>query len=248
MKQAAAENAELPASALALYDVLLQRLDAEHAAAGRDLGRALTWLYGKHRMDGDDLLQDLAQADPRFERPLALMRQAFERDAAAAPGRRFARWSDLHNHLRFACVPAGQILLAVHGEAGIAQPALDALAIAIGLTALLQDAPRRFRSEGVVDLPVQWFPTGAPIEAILGSKRRQPAVDEAYRAGLARLDEMLTIVENGARAVHNDGLRRGMLAAHFVMRRLRSRLARRSPNRREIAISPLDRLLLRWRH
>ena len=195
MKQAAAENAERPASALALYDVLLQRLDAEHAAAGRDLGRALTWLYGKHRMDADDLLQDLAQADPRFERPLALMRQAFARERAAPSGRRFARWSDLHNHLRFACVPAGQILLAVHGEAGIAQPALD----------------------------------------------------EAYRAGLARLDEMLAIVENGARAVHNDGLRRGMLAAHFIMRRLRARLARRSPNRREIAISPLDRLLLRWR-
>lgn len=241
MTQPAADP--VASNGLALFAAVVDRLDHDHASAGRDLLLALQSLHHRNAA----VLPPSIDADPRFGQPLALIRQAMERQAAGGPARRYQRWSDLHNHLRFAWVPAGRLLLAIHSEATIAEAAMDATTIAIGLTALLQGAPQRLAGDGIVDLPVQWFPPGTDIEAAFGARGRNKALEAAYAAGLSRLDELLLVGESAAAAVHNAELRHGMLDALFLMRRLRRRMARRPPTRGAIGISRLDRLLLRWR-
>ncbi len=245
MTQPAADSAAR--NGLSLLAAVIDRLDRDHAAAGRDLLLALEALYDPNPTDTVPVATPSIEADPRFAQPLALMRQAVARQAAAGPGRRYPRWSDLHNHLRFAWAPAGRLLLAIHSEAAIAEPAMDATCIAIGLTAMLQAAPQRLATSGIVDLPAQWFPPGADIEAALGARERDKALEAAYAAGLSRLEELLLVGERGIAAVHNAGLRQGIRDALFLMRRLQRRMARRPPSRRSVEISRLDRLLLRWR-
>lgn len=225
---------------LALLLPLIHRLDGEHAREGRYLYEQLQALSsGREGISSDD---------PRLTPQLALMRQAFIREATAPVGLLFQSWSDLHNHLRFALVPFGRALIGLHSEAAIAQPPLDALMIAVGLTAVLQQAPQRFRATGQVLLPANWFPTGADIAVWLGSTKRNPALDTAYGNGLARVDEMLLAAERGVSAMHNEALRRGVTASLFLLRRLQRRLNRRTPNIRPVTITMVDRLLLRWRY
>ena len=239
--------------ALALLRPFLDRLDGDRRALAGALEPALAYLHGmaiagRPVADAPDApLQRLIALEPRFEQPLALMRQAFAREAGAPKGVLFSRWSDLHNHLRFGCVPVGRALLAIHGEAAIAEPALAAFMISVGLTALLQDAPRRCRQRGQIVLPAQWFPAGAAIETCLASRARMPALSTAYANAACRLDEALNMAESGMRAVHNEGLRRGMAAGVYLMRRLRLRMMQRTPNVRPVSVTALDRLLMRWR-
>jgi hypothetical protein len=225
---------------LALLLPLIERLDREHAREGRYLYEQLQALSSGR--DG------ISSNDPRIEPQLALMRQAFIREASAPPGVLFQSWSDLHNHLRFALVPFGRALIDLHSEAAIAQPPLDALMLAAGLTAVLQQAPQRFRATGQVLLPANWFPAGADIAVWLGSTKGNLALDTAYGNGLSRLDEMLLAAERGVSAMHNEGLRRGVTASLFLLRRLRKRLSKRTPNTSPIIITMVDRLLLRWRY
>ena len=240
MTQPAADS--VASYGLALFAAVIDRLDHDHASAGRDLLLALQSLHHST----SEVMPPSIDADPRFAQPLALVRQAVARQIGG-PGPRYPRWSDLHNHLRFAWAPAGRLLLAIHSEAAIAEPPMDATSIAIGLTAMLQGAPQRFAALGIVDLPVQWFPPGADIEAALAARRRDKALEAAYAAALSRLEELLLVGESGIAAVHNAGLRQGMRNALFLMRRLHRRMARRPPIRRPVEISRLDRLLLRWR-
>ncbi|MGE0151686.1 MAG: squalene/phytoene synthase family protein [Reyranellaceae bacterium] len=227
-------------AALKLLQPLVDRLDRAHGEQGRQFFR---WLRQLSRGDGD-----VASEDPRLAPQLALMRQAFAREAAAGEGVLFQNWSDLHNHLRFAVVPFGRAMLALHSEAAIAQPPMDALMLAVGLAAILQQAPQSFRDSGRMLLPVQWFPAGTDIATWLRAGRRSAALDTAYANGLARLEEMLLAAERGLTAIHNEALRQGALATLFLLRRLQSRLALRTPNVRPVAVTFLDRLLLRWRY
>lgn len=185
--------------------------------------------------------------DVRLDAQLALMRQALAREQSAEPGALFQNWSDLHNHLRFAVVPVGRVLLMLHSEAEIAQPPIDALMLATGLTAILQQAPRRFRDDGRILLPVQWFPAGTDIGFWLRGRERSAALDTAYANGLARLNELLAAAERGMAALHDANLRRGAQAMLFLLRRLQARLTRRTPNVAPAQTTLLDRLLLRWR-
>ncbi len=225
--------------ALALFQPIVDRLDRDHAPEGQLVCETLRSLRQSQPTAA-------AELDPRFEPHLALMRQAFAREAAAPAGVMFQSWSDLHNHLRFAFVPAGRALLAFHSEAAIAQPAMDALMLGIGVTSLLQEAPHRLQSHGHIVVPAQWFPAGSAIDTWLRSPKRNPALDTAYANGLARLDEMLNAAERGLPAIHNAGLRRGAAASLFLMRRLRTRLSQRTPNVKPAAITWLDRMMLRW--
>jgi hypothetical protein len=226
-------------AALALLRPLIERLGKDYKSEGLQLFDLLRQLASGRT--------EITSEDPRIAPQLALMRQAFAREAAAAPGVLFQNWSDLHNHLRFAFVPFGRALLDLHSEAAIAQPPMDALMLAIGLTAILQQAPRRHRDTGHVLLPLQWFPAGADISVWLRSPKRNPALDTAYGNGLSRLEEMLLAAERGLNAMHDAGLRRGATASLFLLRRLQKRLAGRTPNVRPARITVLDRLLLRWR-
>jgi hypothetical protein len=226
-------------AALALLRPLIDRLGAQHRAEGEQVFELLRLLAGGRT--------DIGSEDPWIAPQLALMRQAFARETAAAPGVLFQNWSDLHNHLRFAIIPFGRALLDLHSEAAIAQPGMDALMLAIGLTAILQQAPQRHRDSGHVLLPAQWFPAGADIGVWLRSRKRNPALDTAYGNGLSRLEEMLLAAEQRLNAVHDPGLRRGAAASLFLLRRLQNRLARRPPNVRPARITTFDRLLLRWR-
>lgn len=227
-------------AALALFQPIVDRLDRDHAPEGQLVCETLRRLRRSQNTAAADL-------DPRLEPHVALMRQAFAREAAAPAGVMFQSWSDLHNHLRFAYVPAGRALLAFHSEAAIAQPAMDALMLGIGVTSILQEAPHRLRLNGQIMVPAQWFPSGSAIDTWLRSPKRNPALDTAYGNGLARLDEMLNATERGLPAIHNEGLRGGAKASLFLMRRLRQRLSQRTPNIRPVAVSFIDRLLLRWR-
>jgi hypothetical protein len=226
-------------AALALLQPLIQRLGDEHSGEGAQLFELLRLLASGS--------SDAASEDPRIAPQLALMRQAFAREATAAPGVLFQNWSDLHNHLRFAVIPFGRALLDLHSEAAIAQPPMDALMLSIGLTALLQEAPQRLRNSGHILLPAQWFPAGTDIPVWLRSSRRNPALDTAYGNGLSRLEEMLLAAERGLNAMHDQGLRRGVTASLILLRRLQKRLARQTPNVRPARITLIDRLLLRWR-
>lgn len=226
-------------AALALFQPIVDRLDRDHAPEGQLVCETLRRLRQSQATAA-------AELDPRFEPHLALIRQAFAREAAAPAGVMFQSWSDLHNHLRFAFVPAGRALLAFHSEAAIAQPPMDALMLAIGVTSILQEAPHRLQSNGHIVVPAQWFPAGSAIETWLRSPKRNPAIDTAYGNGLARLDEMLGAVQRGLPAIHNEGLRRGAMASLFLMRRLRQRLAQRTPNIRPVSVGVIDRLMLRF--
>jgi hypothetical protein len=222
---------------LLLLQPMIERLDAAHASAGRQFLAVLQDLARGAEVTSDD---------PRFEPHLAFMRQAFARQTAWPEGGPFQNWSDLHHHLRFAFVPFGRALLDLHSEAAIAQPAMDALMLAAGLSGMLQHAPAHFRESGRILLPVQWFPAGTDIAAWLTSTRRNPALQTAYGNGLARLDELLLAAERGLAALHNAGLRDGAKASLFLMRRLQKKLAQRTPNVRPVAITLLDRLRLRF--
>ena len=223
---------------LALLQPLFDRLDSQHVADGRCVLELLSGFRAGNDVDSDD---------PRIAAHLPAMRQAYARENAARPGVLFQNWSDLHNHLRFALVPAGRALLDLHSEAAIAQPSMDALMLAVGLTAILQQAPQRFRSSAVVWLPAQWFPSGADMGVWLGGRRRNPALDTAYGNGLTRLAELLLAAERGRKAVHNSGLARGMDATAFLLHRMQKRLQNRTPNVRPVNITLLDRWLLRLR-
>ncbi len=223
--------------ALALLLPLLARLGATRAADAAPLYQALRRLRA-----GDG---DIASDDPRIAPHLALMRQAFAREAAAEEGALFQSWSDLHNHLRFAFVPFGRALLELHSEAAIARPPMDAAMLAAGLLAILQQAPQRFRDSGRLVLPAQWFPAGADIAAWLRGTARSAALDTAYGHGLARLEELLATAERGLPALHDPDLRRGLQATLFLARRLQQRLTRRTPNVRPVALNWIDRLRLR---
>lgn len=226
--------------ALALFQPIVDRLDRDHAPEGQLVCETLRRLRQSQNTAA-------AELDPRLEPHVALMRQAFAREAAAPAGVMFQSWSDLHNHLRFAFVPAGRALLEFHSEAAIAQPPIDALMLAIGVTSLLQEAPHRLQSSGHIVVPAQWFPAGSAIETWLRSPKRNPALDTAYANGLARLDEMLNAAARGLPAIHNEGLRKGAGASLFLMRRLHARLSQRTPNVKPAAITWLDRMVLRWR-
>lgn len=227
-------------AALALFQPIVDRLDRDHAPEGQLVCETMRRLRQSQNTAA-------AELDPRLEPHVALMRQAFAREAAAPAGVMFQSWSDLHNHLRFAFVPAGRALLEFHSEAAIAQPPMDALMLGIGVTSLLQEAPYRLHSSGHILVPAQWFPAGSAIDTWLRSPKRNPALDTAYANGLGRLGEMLNAAARGLPAIHNEGLRKGASASLFLMRRLQTRLSRRTPNIRPVSIGVIDRLLLRWR-
>lgn len=237
-------------AAVTLLRHALARLDPDHRPLGEALLGAFATLdtVARRRIAMPTIARTfghIVRVEPAMAVPLERMLQAFDRLGKAAPGVLFQRWSDLHNHLRFAYVPAGRVLQERHGESASAAASLDAFLSAAGLTAMLQEAPRYHETRQLVVLPAQWL---GPLAG--GSTAPRLNADElkaAYAIGLARLDELLAIAERGAPALANAGLRSAVRAGCFLMRRLRRRMLRRTPFARTVGINAVDRFLLRWR-
>jgi phytoene/squalene synthetase len=209
--------------------------------AERRLARLASWdavLAGKAPPDDDDasgLLRELAAAGTSSE-PLRLLLQGAAKDVRTM---RMRRWSELLSYCRFAAAPAGRYLVDLHGEHRTLVSAVEALAVAIRLTAVASDCGADYASGGRIYLPADWMREAGCADSDLAESCASPAL----RTVLARLDDrvrhLLGEARPGLAAIANPGFRR-FATSVAALAELQSRnILRHDPLRRPVKPSAL---------
>lgn len=156
----------------------------------------------------------------------------------------YPAWSDFHHHARFSHVPIGGFLQSVNAHRQEAVPhAVEAIMTAVALTGALQEAPALYRAQALLVLPAQWFAQQNTSPGDMLGRRASSGVQAVYRAGLARLDELLAMSNRLSQAPGDVGV--AWRTARTLIDRLRLRLAADKPLRGSIRLGLRDRWAVR---
>lgn len=162
--------------------------------------------------------------------------QAFRQDAQKS---RYADWEELLAYCRLSAVPVGRFLLRLHNEPRDAEPAADALCVALQILNHLQDLGRDRAQLDRIYLPEPWLAIAggeAAFFATEAAERRRPILDSV----LDQTDELLAQAAELPAALRSARLAAQARATLACAHALAGQLRRADPIRERVALTPGD--------